>query len=380
MRSPLVAISASAAVLAAGLLIALPASALTAARAEDPITWSVEPSNAAGDVARETLAYAVDPGTQITDYVAVSNFGEAPVTFDLYATDALNDFETGAFGLLTSDVAPSDVGAWITVSSDEVEVAPGQRAVVPFTLLVPSDAAPGDHTAGIIASVTSEADGEDGQAIALEQRVASRVYLRVSGDPEAAVEATGLTSGYSPSWNPFGGGTAGADFAVTNTGNVRVDVDQEVVVRGPFGIELGVLHGEPVLNLLPGQSAHVHLETEGVPPLALLWTSVELSPSDPTDRIEQSAEQDAAGNPVEPREDLDIDYQVARAETLTGAFSWTLLLVIVASIALIVLVVRYIRATRERFFEAIDEAREEVRRDAETAPDADADRLREPTA
>ena len=202
-------------VLAAALVIApvFGASAVPAIRGRPfaadppPITWSVEPTDADGDDDRASLAYAVDPGTQITDYVAVSNFGDTVNTFDLYATDATNDFETGGFGLLP---AARRADRCRCVDHDRrtrrVTVrARRARAVIPFTLLVPSDATPGDHTAGVIASFTTESTDAEGQAINLEQRVAARVYLRVSGDPVAAVEATGLVAGFAPSWNPFGG-------------------------------------------------------------------------------------------------------------------------------------------------------------------------------
>lgn len=337
------------ALLAIGATPALAAPAGSAADTPSP-TWSVEPSDAAGGDERAAFAYAIDPGTQIIDYVAISNFGTETTTFDLYATDATNDFETGAFSLLPAADSAVDLGSWITVDQNEIEIAPGARAVVPITVLIPSDATPGDHTAGVIASVTARSD----EGVAIEQRVAARVYLRVSGDVAASVEATGLTSGYSPPWNPFGGGDSTVDYAVTNTGNVRVDVTQTVVVRAPFGIELARLTGDEVINLLPGQSQRVSLRALGIPPVLLLWSTVTLEPGAPTDRVPESAEQDAAGQPVPPRE--EIDYPLTVAESLSGAVSWTLLALIVVVGFLVWLGIRYVAVTRQRMFDAIDEA------------------------
>jgi hypothetical protein len=333
--------------------VAAPASAALPSADPPPITWSVEPADAAGVEERDSLAYAVDPGTQIVDSIAVSNFGDAATTFQLYATDATNDFETGAFGLLPGDEQPSDVGSWITVADDEITVQPGARAIVSFTVLVPSDATPGDHTAGIVASFTTPSTDGNGQAVELEQRVGARVYLRVSGDAVAQVEATGLVAGFGPSWNPFGGGTATVDYAVSNTGNVRVDVDHDIVVHA-FGIELATLHPEEVVNLLPGQSAHISLEAPGVAPLLLIWGVVTLKPGVPTDTVASSAEQKADGTPADPRP--EVEFQAVTAETTTGAVSWTLLILLLLVIVGIWLVVRYVRATQDRMYEAIDEA------------------------
>src|SRR5262245_34876073 len=97
-------ITASAGLLLASALVlapvpgaaAQPLRQATAVADPPPITWSVEPTDADGDDDRASFAYAVDPGTQINDFVAISNFGDEATTFDVYATDAINDFETGS--------------------------------------------------------------------------------------------------------------------------------------------------------------------------------------------------------------------------------------------------------------------------------------------
>lgn len=374
----------AAALAAAALLIgpgALPVAAAPHAAAEDEpaeateeVTWAVEPADRDGRDDRVAFAYAVDAGTQIRDFVVITNFSGATSEFTVYATDAITDFDTGAFGLKPVDVAPDDLGAWITTDVSKVTLAPGQAAVVPFEVLVPSDATPGDHAAGIIASITIAGTDESGQAINLEQRVASRVYLRVSGTTVAAVEATGLVAGYAPEWNPFGGGTANVDYAVTNTGNLRVDVAQEVIVRGPFGIELAVLEADPVRNLLPGHARHMRVETGGIPPILLLFGVVTLTPGEPTDTIAQSGgERAATGRDAPPR--TEPEYFPVTAETMTGAISWTLLLLVLLVGVLIWLGWRYVTVTRERMFDAIDEAEEAARREALNELDA---REREP--
>ena len=290
----------AAALILAPALGAFAASGTPASRAGDPppITWAVEPSTATGGTARASFAYSVKPGIQINDYIAISNFGKQSTTFNVYATDATNDYDSGAFGLLPANKKPSDVGAWITPAVKSMEVAPGKRAIVPFSLVVPSDATPGDHTAGIIASYISKSTNAKGEAIQVEQRVAARVYLRVAGTVAAKVATTGLVAGFSPSWNPFSGGTGSLDYAVSNSGNVRMDVKQDIVFTGPFGIRLGSIHPDPVVNILPGQAVHVHAETTGIAPLLFLWGAVNLKPGAPTDTVAESKEQGANGAPA----------------------------------------------------------------------------------
>jgi hypothetical protein len=356
---------AVAAALALGVTLAtvLPAAAADTPPAGTTPTWSVQASGASGSDGRLSFAYGVNPGTEIDDYVSVSNLGTAPQTFRVYGTDAITLRDSGAFSLLTAAEKPKDVGAWITTKTNTIDVAPGQTAIIPFVILVPSDATPGDHTGGVIASVTTAAAGKKGSpGVGVDERVAARVYLRVSGQPVSHVVATGVVTGFTPAWNPFGSGQATLDYDVKNSGNVREDVAQSVTLSGPFGIRLATVRAKPVANLLPGSSTHVHLTVPSVFPLLLLFADVKLVPSAPTDLVGQSKLRDQAGNPLPPLPEPA--FTAVTTSAFTAAISWTLLLIVVLVIGLIWLVSRYVRTTRERMFDAIDAATEQARRDA----------------
>jgi Bacterial protein of unknown function (DUF916) len=358
-RTP-VALAAAALALAVALVPALAAMA-----ADVPVTptWSVQASGRAGSDGRASFAYGVNPGTEIDDYVSVTNFGKTTETFNVYGTDGITQYQTGAFGLLTAAQKPKDIGTWITTATNKVTVTAGQTAIVPFRIVVPSDAAPGDHTGGIIASVRTIDRGTKGRpGVGIDQRVAARVYLRISGQPVSKVVATGLVAGFSPAWNPFGGGDATVGYDVQNNGNVREDVAQSVVLSGPFGIKLGTIKSKSVHNLLPGQSTHVSDHVSGIPPLLLLFANVKLTPSAPTDLVGQSQLRDQNGTLLPPSPEPKFTTVVASA--LSGAISWTLLAIVVALALLIFLIARYVRNTRERLFDAIDAATEQAQRDA----------------
>lgn len=346
------------AVAAFGLTVVPVFAAAAASPVAPAIAWSVQASGPTGNDGRSSFAYAVNPGTEITDYVAVSNRGTARQRYNVYGTDGVNQFDTGDFGLLSAAQKPTDVGSWITTKVSQITIEPGQSVIIPFTILVPSDASPGDHTGGVIASVTSAASGKV-SGVGIDQRVATRVYLRVSGLPVARAAATGVVAGFTPAWNPFGGGDATVDYNLSNSGNVRADITQTVTLSGPFGIQLAQLKGTSVHNLLPGQRTHVHQTLSGVLPLFLLFADVELTPSAPTDLVGQSKLRDQAGNilPVMP----EPKFSTITTSAQTVAISWTLLLTIAAVIALIWLVSRYVRTTREQLFDAIDAATEQAR-------------------
>lgn len=351
------------AVLALGMALA---PVLSAAAADAPpktptATWSVQASGVSGNDGRLSFAYGVNPGTQINDYVAVSNRGTTAETFNIYGTDGVNQFDTGAFSLLPAAQKPTDVGSWITTKTNRITIAAGQIAIIPFTILVPSDAPPGDHTGGVIASVTTKAPGKK-SGFGVDQRVAARVYLRVSGQSVAKVIATGVVAGFAPAWNPFGGGSATVGYEVKNNGNVREDVAQSVVMSGPFGIALGTVAGKSVQNLLPGQSTHVTARVSGIAPLLLLFANVKLTPSAPTDLVGQSQLRDQNGKLLPPSPEPK--FHAVSASALTAAISWTLLAIAITLGLIVFFVVRYVRTTRDRMFDAIDAATEQARLDA----------------
>lgn len=381
----------------AGLAAAAPTSPTTASAEGDTITWSVEPLQTS-DGLRRSFEYSVDPGTQILDSIVITNQGATEAEFLVYATDAINEVDTGAFSLLKRDEEPVDVGAWITPTNEKITLGPGMQAVVPFALLVPSDATPGDHVAGIVASVLTTGD-TDGAAVALEQRVGARVYLEVSGPVETGVEVSGVTSGYTAEWNPFAPGVISVNYEVRNTGNVRTDVRQSLAVTGPFGIPLGELQPEPLTELLPRQTVRVKTEVPAVMALVLAWSTVTAVPGEvgtadepleatteltepaaPAPLSTDTASTEPAPTPTTEAvtdtvevEEGGLAFEPVSSTVTTVAISWTMLGIVVLALLLIYLIWRYVSSTRERMYLAIDEAAAAAREEALADSDRRAD-------
>ncbi|CCH28435.1 DUF916 domain-containing protein [Actinosynnema sp. NPDC047251] len=260
------------AVLALGLAVPQPA------QAAGPTTFGVRPATAQAPDTRNNFSYSATPGAVVKDHVAVSNVAEEPVTLRVYASDAFNTPD-GGFDLLAAGKDPVDVGRWSKVDKNEV-VLPGRTtAIVPFTLTVPTNATPGDHTGGIVASLTTEATNAEGQKVAVEQRVGARVYLRVSGDLRPGLAVEDFTASYSGSL--FGLGTTAVGYTVRNTGNVRLGGRQQVRVETPWG---SVTDG-PALpdlpELLPGSTRRVETAVDGVLPAGWVTARVHVDPVAP---------------------------------------------------------------------------------------------------
>ncbi|KGM13604.1 hypothetical protein [Cellulomonas bogoriensis] len=227
-------------------------------------TWSLVPADEDGPDDRTSLRHELDPGQEVTDHVALTNYTDQAVTFALAAGDGLIT-DTGDFDLPPTATAPTAAGAWVEVT-DAVEVPALETVVVPVTVTVPQDARPGDHPAGVVASVTTTTEGEDGGQVALDSRVGVRLHLRVTGDLTAALTVQDATARYAPSWNPFAPGQVEITYVLANTGDVRLGATPALTVDPWLGAP-AVVDGVPVREVLPGGQVATSVVVDGVWPV-----------------------------------------------------------------------------------------------------------------
>jgi hypothetical protein len=300
-----------------------PVSALPQSVAKSRITFGIEPATAHRADARPHFAFGVTPGATLNDHVALLNYSKKPLSLQLYATDAINT-SNGGFGLLPATTKPVGAGAWITLPRHSATVrVPAQSAkhpgevVVPFTLKVPDNATPGDHVGGIVASLRTAGQSSAGQNIILEQRVGTRLFIRVAGTLAPKITLTRLRATYHGTLNPIGRGYVMVSFLIRNTGNVEFGVQPDVSVSGLLGGHRdAVLAGIPLL--LPGDSLVETGRVNGVWPTFTLRATVTAHPL-------------AAAGDIDPR------LLSASASTRLWAVPWTLiaaLLLLVVAVGL----------------------------------------------
>ena len=354
--------------IAALLLASAVALDTPAARAEEgDITWGIQPSTPSGPDGRTAFTYQVAPGTTITDWVGVVNDSAVPATFRVYAADATTDYDTAAFTLIGSDQASTDLGSWTTIdtgasvcadTNDDAEAAcaaslgvsvtvdPGTTQNIPFTIVVPQDATPGDHAAGIAASYTTPASS-GGTSVVQENRVGTRIYLRVDGPLTPQLGIQGAVAGYEGTLNPIGAGTGFVGFDILNTGNTRLSAQPAVHLTGPFGIDFGTVQLDPVRNIVPGGTAHVTAQVAGVAPLLLLFADITVTPL-----------------PGDSLADTDPLPAAVSSSAITWAIPWMLLLILAVIAGAIVLIVVLRRRSRQRLAEDLAAYADHIRAEA----------------
>ncbi|MER5298169.1 hypothetical protein ABT039_01765 [Streptomyces lasiicapitis] len=199
---------------------------------DDGPTWSVAPSAGAGsrsarDGGRPYFYAEGEPGAVLEDTVSVTNPGARPRTVTL----------RGA--------GPSGTGKWLAFAKREVTVPPRTRADVPFTVTVPSGAAPGDH----LGEVVARGGGHD-------ERVALR--LRVSGPTLSALTVERVR---------VDAGAGRISYDLVNRGNTVLEPRVAVRAEGVFGELLDRGARKLPLELAPGRRVSLTEPWGGMPAL-----------------------------------------------------------------------------------------------------------------
>ena len=258
-------------------LVAFSSLATDAAVADEPtVTWSVSPADADGPDGRAWVELELDPGETATEHLAVRNLSAEEITFGLTAADGYFT-DAGRFNMLPSDQESTDAGTWITVD-ETVTVAPNGTAVLPFEVRVPENATPGDHAAGVAASITSVSADPDGTRLGVESRVGFRVMTRVTGELRPKLDVVAVDATYDTSWNPFDPGAIRIATRVANGGNVRLDVTTSAIMGDRRAPDPADAEASRPVELLPGDERVGAIELPDVWPLGFATVRVELAP------------------------------------------------------------------------------------------------------
>jgi dihydroorotate dehydrogenase (fumarate) len=178
----------------------------------------------------------------------------------VFAADAYND-DKGDFALKATTDKSGDAASWTLFEGKpqiKITLAHGESKVVAFTVTVPKNASPGDHAAGVLASATTT-----GQ-VAVERRIADRMYVRVSGKLQPSLTISSYAATYHPSLNPLTG-SINVAATITNTGNVALEGVTTLTGTTWFGLSLGKSNRTDLAEILPGNTVTVTYDITGVP-------------------------------------------------------------------------------------------------------------------
>lgn len=162
------------------------------------IAWAPRPAKAQGNALKLAVSplraeFALQPGAAYTDSAHVTNDGLAPVRLEA----TVNDWTLAADGspifLDAGAAAPDEFAcaAWIHVSPENFELAPGQMQRVRYTIQVPAGTRPLGCRAALLFTSAPPTQRAEGKQVLTVARLASIIYIRV-GNPEALGTVTNL--------------------------------------------------------------------------------------------------------------------------------------------------------------------------------------------
>jgi hypothetical protein len=243
------------------------------------VTFGLQPASATQPDSRGYFSVSATPGAHVEDHVAVRNYSTQPLTLTLHTGDGLNT-PSGDFALQPPTAVSRQVGTWIRLPRSLLSMAVPPRGfvIVPFAIVIPSNAQPGDHAGGIIATLESFAQSKSGQRYRLLQNVGSRVFIRISGALDARLTVEHLKVRYESSLNPLKRGRAVVSYVIHNVGNVALGGRQSVRVSGLLGIGASAKKVRQLGVLLPGFTARQSVTVSGVVPQIWMNAHVSIAP------------------------------------------------------------------------------------------------------
>jgi hypothetical protein len=174
--------------------------------------------------------YNINKGENYQDKVVVENTGDITMSVKIYPVDGLTTTD-GAFALENEDEEKNDIGAWVTLSKNEVTLEPNQQEIIDFTFTVPAEASPGEHIGGII---MEDKQLLEGNQLNVKTRVGVRIYETVPGEivKKVAIGPITAKSKFNSPWSFFY--QHNFTYNLINEGNVQISPDVATKITSPL--------------------------------------------------------------------------------------------------------------------------------------------------
>lgn len=172
-------------------------------------------------------SYTLNPGESKTDKITIENLEDKPLTIRVYPADSTKSSQ-GSFALTDITDEQRTVGKWVLLENGVVEIPAKEKVVVPFTITIPSNVAPGTYGGGLATeSVTSKGVSTTGAPVlATKARLVNKLFVKVPGEKI-----------HAPVWEDFvysklGGNNHSFTLKFKNTGNTYVMGESKVEIFG----------------------------------------------------------------------------------------------------------------------------------------------------
>lgn len=244
-------------VLTAGALwllgVVLAIAAADKAFAQSPLAFGIQPAQEPRNGAenRPYFEFTLEPGARADDWVTVTNNGADAITLELYAADGITSIN-GSTAFAAAGEIRHNTLAWLHTDMTSVQVPAGEALVIPFQVLVPADATPGDHVAGWVVEAPPKPGQAGGVGASVTERAGVAVVVTVPGVTETSLLLGRICLNQETGSNYF-------ETAVRNDGNVLTKAEGTLVLDTKDGKEVFSRPAE-LGSVVPGDATFLRLD------------------------------------------------------------------------------------------------------------------------
>ncbi|OIO52046.1 hypothetical protein COY93_03440 [Candidatus Uhrbacteria bacterium CG_4_10_14_0_8_um_filter_58_22] len=196
--------------------------------------------------------YSLNAGDSILDVVKLFNETDTtevfyPIAMNFGASN--NEDGTPRFYPASEDRLGEGMGEWISIETSRIELAPGGRYNLPFSINLPNEnVKPGGHYGAILLS--SSLPSSDGGSVGVAAQLATIILVRVSGD----VQEIGSIAefGFSDPQSWYDHLPIEMFMRFENAGNVHLKPTGNLIIENWYGRKVAdILINPEFKNVLP---------------------------------------------------------------------------------------------------------------------------------
>lgn len=199
---------------------------------------------------------SINAGEQVQDTITVLNDGQTAYDFVVYGApyNVKNTQYTPDF---TSQEPNADAYKWVRFPQAKWRIESRQTIKVPYSVAVPSDAAPGGHYGAIFAEV-QPAGGDSGGSVMRKKRVGMILYVTVNGVVRMGGQTQSIAIDWLQNQSPLR-----VSATVGNSGNTDFLAKQTLTVADVFGRT--IYQSSKEASVLPDRPREIPMEWADVP-------------------------------------------------------------------------------------------------------------------
>lgn len=186
-----------------------------------------------------------NPGANITDSIILMNPSKEVQDLKIYVTDATSN-QAGSFTPKMPNEEQKGIGAWTSISQENLILNPGEQKEVEFTIHLPNDVPPGQYFGSIMnesskslesCPTESVTDNQCKSNIQIKTRTGNRIYLNIPGEIKQDIKLNSFD------WSKTNNNSINFNFNITNSGNVAFQPKATINIYNSWGKKIDSIEG-----------------------------------------------------------------------------------------------------------------------------------------